>query len=90
MDSDRRDINDELLLNVEKKIDLLHKLENNKVKMGNEDNNEDEDEDYWSLIKPQFLQWAIKNLFLIFPFLHNLFIIWVFNYLLKLKVNEKT
>ena len=90
MDSDRRDINDELLLNVEKKIDLLHKLENNKVKMGNEDNNEDEDEDYWSLIRPQFLQWAIKNLFLIFPFLHNLFIIWVFNYLLKLKVNEKT
>lgn len=90
MDSDRREINDELLLNVEKKIDLLHKLENNKVKMGNEDNNEDEDEDYWSLIRPQFLQWAIKNLFLIFPFLHNSFIIWVFNYLLKLKVNEKT
>ena len=35
MDSDRREINDDLLLNVEKKIDLLHKLENNKVKMGN-------------------------------------------------------
>jgi hypothetical protein len=46
MDSDRREINDELLLNVEKKIDLLHKLENNKVKMGNEDNDEDEDDDY--------------------------------------------
>jgi hypothetical protein len=46
MDSDRREINDELLLNVEKKIDLLHKLENNNVKMGNEDNDEDEDDDY--------------------------------------------
>jgi hypothetical protein len=43
MDSDRREINDELLLNVEKKINLLHKLESNKVKLGDEGN---EEEDY--------------------------------------------
>lgn len=30
-DENRRQINDELLLNVQKKMNLLHKLENNKL-----------------------------------------------------------